>query len=114
MAATTVQVTMTERAPTARARRARGGTDRITVALCSLTAFLLVLALLSTQLGSHAGFVRAAARRSVMVRRIYKTTVIERVLPAGVGGPGGTSVAQSVSGSSPGSLLGAAPVTRAS
>lgn len=110
---TTVRVTMTERPPTVRARRARGGPDRVTVALFSLTAFLLVLALLGTQL-SHAGSDRVAARRSILVRRIYRTTVIERVLPAGVGGPGGTSVAQSVSGSSPGSLLGAAPVTRTS
>ncbi len=94
-------------------RRARGGADRVTVALFSLAAFLLVLALLGTQL-SRAGSNHAPARRSVLVRRIYKTTIVERVLPAGVGGAGGTSVTQSVSGSSPGSLLGAAPVTRTS
>ncbi len=94
-------------------RRARGGSDRVTVALFSFAAFLLVLALLGTQL-SQAGSNHAAARRSVLVRRIYKTTVVERVLPAGVGGPGGTSVSQSVSGSSSGSPLGAAPVTHTS
>jgi len=103
---------MTEQAPVGPPRRARGGPDRVTVALCSLTAFLLVLALLSTQL-SHTSPSRAAARRSVLVRRIYKTTVIERVLPAGVGGPAGTSVAQSVSGSSAGSVP-PNPVTRTS
>lgn len=90
----------------------RRASDRITVALFSLAAFLLVLALLGTQL-SQAGSSHAAARRSVLVRRIYKTTIVERVLPAGVGGAGGTSVTQSVSGSSSGSLL-PAPVTRTS
>jgi hypothetical protein len=104
---------MSEQALVNPPRRARGGPDRVTVALCSLTAFLLVLALLGAQL-SHAGSNRGAARRSILVRRIYKTTVIERVLPAGVGGPGGTSVAQSVSGSSSGSLPSTAPVTRTS
>jgi hypothetical protein len=103
---------MSERAPVNAPRRARGGPDRVTVALCSLAAFLLVLALLGTQL-SRAGSSRAAARRSVLVRRIYRTTVIERVLPAGVGGPAGTSVAQSVSGSGSGSLP-STPVTRTS
>jgi len=96
-------------------RGACRGPDRVTVALFSLAAFLLVLALLGTQL-SQAGSSHAAARRSVLVRRIYKTTIVERVLPAGVGGPGGaggTSVTQSVSGSSSGSLL-PAPVTRTS
>ena len=94
-------------------RRARGGPDRITVALFSLTAFLLVLALLGTQL-SRASSVRAV-RTPVLLRRIYETTVVERVLPAGVGRGGATSVSQSVSGSSSGSLAPvAAPVTRTS
>ena len=62
----------------------RRASDRITVALFSLAAFLLVLALLGTQL-SQAGSSHAAARRRVLVRRIYETTVVERVLPAGVG-----------------------------
>lgn len=104
---------MSERTLALPALGARRGPDRVTVALFSLAAFLLVLTLLGTQL-SQAGSSHATARRSVLVRRIYKTTVVERVLPAGVGGPGGTSVSQSVSGSSPGSLLGAAPVTRTS
>jgi len=96
------------------ARRARGGPDRITVALFSLTAFLLVLALLGTQL-SRASSLKAPARTPVLLRRIYATTVVERVLPAGVGHAGGTSISQSVSGSSSGSLaVAAAPVTRTS
>lgn len=105
---------MSETLPTP-ARGARRGSDRVTVALFSLAAFLLVLALLGTQLSQASS--KTTARRTVLVRRIYKTTVVERVLPAGVGGPGGaggTSVTQSVSGSSTGSLLGAAPVTRTS
>lgn len=96
------------------ARRARRGPDRLTVALFSLTAFLLVLALLGTQL-SRASSARASARTPVLLRRVYETTVVERVLPAGVGRAGGTSVSQSVSGSSSGALAPiAAPVTRTS
>jgi hypothetical protein len=93
--------------------RRRGGPDRVTVALSSLAAFLLVLAVLATQL--HARPV-ATHRGTVLLRRIYRTTVIERVLPAGTGGAaGGTSVSQSVSGSSAGALPAAAlPVTRTS
>jgi hypothetical protein len=94
-------------------RRAHGGPDRVTVALFSLAAFLLVLALLGTQL-SRAGSTHAAARTSVLVRRVYRTTVVERVLPAGSGGSGGTSISQSASGSSAAPPLPAAPVTRTS
>ena len=96
------------------ARGARRGPDRMAVALFSLTAFLLVLALLGTQL-SRASSARAPHRVPVVLRRIYETTVVERVLPAGVGRAGGTSVSQSVSGSSSGSLAPvAASVTRVS
>lgn len=96
------------------ARRAAGGPDRVTVTLFSLAAFLLVLALLGTQL-SHADSTRAPSR-AVLIRRIYRTTVIERVLPPNAGGTSGaTSVTQSVSGSSTGPLPpAAAPVTRTS
>ncbi len=68
------------------------------MALLSATAFLLILALLGTQLG-HATSTHQARAQSVLLRRIYKTTVVERVLPTGSGGPSGTSVNQSVSGS---------------
>lgn len=76
----------------------RRGIDRLTVALLALAAFLLVLAFLGTRLGAAA---RPAARpREVVLRRIYRTTVVERIFPAGASGPAaGTSVSQSVSGS---------------
>lgn len=98
-----------------RAPRARGGPDRVTVALLSLTAFLLVLALLGSQL-SHAGATHAPPRtRAVLLRRVYRTTVVERILPAGSGGPsGGTSVSQSESGPAGPLAPPAAPVTRTS
>ncbi len=99
-------------APTT-ARRPRRGPDRVTVALLSLSAFLIVLALLGTQL-SVAGS-KDAPSRALLVRRIYRTTVIERVLPAGARAPaGGTSVTQSVSGSGAEPALPATPVTRTS
>jgi len=94
--------------------RLRGGPDRMTVALFALSAFLLVLALLGTQL-SHTVSTRAEKPTAVLIRRIYRTTVIERVLPAGSGGSGSASVTQSVSGSASSALAPAAlPVTRTS
>ncbi|HET8980093.1 MAG TPA: hypothetical protein VFN87_18215 [Solirubrobacteraceae bacterium] len=84
-------------------------TDRVTVALLSLAVFLTVLALLGAQLRSAAA--HAPAHRVVVVRRIYRTTVIETVRG---GAPGGPSVTQSVS-SSGGAVSGAAaPATRTS
>jgi hypothetical protein len=87
-------------------------TDRPTIALFSLAGFLVVLALLGSQLGvvGHAG----ARPREVLVRRVYQTTVVERV-PRSVAigaSTGSSTVTQSVSGSS--SIPAAAPVTRTS
>jgi hypothetical protein len=85
-------------------------TDRLTIAMVSLAAFLIVLALLATQLG-HAGTGDPAAR-AVLVRRIYETTVVERVPAASSGaGPSTSSVTQSVSASG---APPATPVTRTS
>lgn len=83
-------------------------TDRLTIAMASLAAFLIVLALLATQLG-HAD-TRHSSARAVLVRRIYETTVVERV-PAASAAHGTSSVTQSVSaaGAAP-----ATPVTRTS
>lgn len=85
-------------------------TDRLTIAAVSLAAGLIVLALLATQL-SHAGPNRPAAR-AVLLRRIYQTTVVERVPPSASGAtpPSTSSVTQSSSGA--GTAL--APVTRTS
>lgn len=70
-------------------------TDRLTIAMVSLAAFLIVLALLATQL-SHAGPSRPSAR-AVLLRRIYETTVVERV-PASSSARNTSSVTQSSSG----------------
>ena len=85
--------------------------DRLTVALFSVSAFLLVVALLGSQLSNaNGGPVR---RRPVVVRRIYRTTVVERVLPAGSGSRDGTTVTQS-SSPSPVEAAPAPPVSRVS
>ncbi len=99
------------RASTRDSRR-RSGPDRISVALFSVAAFLAILALLGNQLG-RSKTTAAAARRPVLVRRIYRTTVVERVLPPGSVGADGSSVTQSASGASP-TPAPAAPSTRAS
>jgi hypothetical protein len=70
--------------------------DRLSVMLFSLAAFLCVLALLGTQL-SHGA--RATQARVEVLRKIYRTTVLERVIGARPG-PSGTSVSQTVAGSS--------------
>ncbi|HLM85771.1 MAG TPA: hypothetical protein VK272_06250 [Solirubrobacteraceae bacterium] len=85
-------------------------TDRVTIAGFSLAAFLLVLALLGMQLG-HASSTHTRPR-AVLLRRIYQTTVIERVPATAKGATAGTSVTQSVSGAS--ALAPATPVTRTS
>lgn len=83
-------------------------TDRLTIAMASIAAFLIVLALLATQLG-HAGSTHPTAR-AVLVRRIYETTVVERV-PATSSARSTNSVTQSVSGTG---AVSATPVTRTS
>jgi hypothetical protein len=93
------------------AKRRRVSPDRLTVALLSTTAFLLVLALLGSQLGSAS---RArVARRAIVIHRIYRTTVLERVLPGTSGARGASSVTQS-SSPPPVESASAAPVTRVS
>lgn len=76
----------------------------------SFAAFLLVLALLGSQMRSSEPV--HAHRTAAVLRRIYKTTVVERVVPAASSVRGGTSVSQSVSGSSAAPT--AVPVTRTS
>ncbi len=87
-------------------------TDRPTIALFSLTGFLLVLALLGSQLG--VGHSASSRPREVLVRRVYQTTVVERVPRSVAAGSstGSSTVTQSVSGST--SIPAAAPVTRTS
>ncbi len=88
-------------------------TDRPTIALFSLAGFLLVLALLGSRLGV-VGHAASARPREVLVRRVYQTTVVERVPRSVTAGSstGSSTVTQSVSGST--SIPAAAPVTRTS
>jgi hypothetical protein len=94
-----------------RGRRAvRSGPDRATVVLFSLAAFLVVLAMLASQLRVTAA--PAQQRRVLVIRRIYRTTIVETVI-----GPGrGTSMSQSISssGSSNAYPTAATPTTRSS
>ena len=77
--------------------------------LMTLAGFLLVLALLASQLRPTA----PAPRRPVVVlRRVYETRVIETI-PGG-SGRGGTSVSQSVSSSGAVGGGSASPTTRTS
>jgi hypothetical protein len=92
--------------------RSHAGPDRVTVVLASVTAFLVVLTVLGTQLSATGS--GQEADRPVLFRKIYRTTVVERVLPAGAGGGGGPSVTQSVSGSSAPFTSTTVPVTRTS
>lgn len=108
--------------PVPKPARKRGrGPDRVAVALFSLAAFLLILAFLSVQLraGTQLATATASRPREIIQRRVYRTTVVERVFPAGTGGSassGSPTVSQSVSGSAApaAAVLPAAPVTRAS
>lgn len=81
-------------------------TDRLTVVLFTVATFLAVLAILAHQLPA---FGRADRRTAPVLRKIYRTTVVETIV--GSGGP--TSVTRSVSGSSS-SATQAAPATRVS
>jgi hypothetical protein len=97
--------------PSGPARRpAAPGPDRVTVVLFSVAAFLVVLALLATQLAGASS--RQAARPALLVRKIYRTTVIETV--TGATGHGGTSVSRSVSSSGASGGTMATPATRTS
>lgn len=87
---------------------AGGGSDRVTVVLFTLAAFLAVLALLAWQLGAASVRHRAAV---TVLRRVYETTVVETVVGAG---RAGSSVTQSTSSAGGSSAYSAAPATRSS
>ena len=89
----------------------RSGPDRTSLALFSLTAFLLVLALLGTQLRAPRPAV--AMPRPVLVRRVYVTTVVEKV-PAGVSAPPARSTVTQSATPAPVAAPAPAVVTRAS
>jgi hypothetical protein len=82
------------------------GPDGVTVTLLTLAGFLAILALMAWQMRS------VPARppgRTILLRRVYETHVIETVVGAT---RGGSSVTQSVSSNA--ASLPAAPVTRSS
>ena len=85
-------------------------TDRPTVALFSLAGFLVLLAVLGSQLAAK-GHAASTRPREVLVRRVYQTTVVERVPRSATAGT--STVTQSVSGSTATPAV-AAPVTRTS
>jgi hypothetical protein len=91
-------------------RPAVPGLDRLTVALFSLATFLVVLALLAGQVRGAAS--HGASRSVLVVRKIYRTTVVETL--NGGSGPAGTSVSQSVSSSGASGGPVTAPATRSS
>lgn len=86
----------------------RSGADRLTVVLFSLAAFFVVLTLLAGRLPAGPA---GSAHQVTVLRKIYRTTVIETI--AGGSGPAGTSVSQSVS-SSGSAAPASAPATRTS
>ena len=96
------------RALSDRGAPSRRGPDRLTVVLLSVAAFLSVLALLGTQLRAAASSPRAP--RVVLVRRIYRTTVVETI----AGGGRGPAVSESVSSSGSTGSVSAVPTTRTS
>jgi len=76
---------------------ARSGIDRVSVALLSLTAFLVILAILGSQLRHSAPAPAAPLPRHVIVRREYLTTVVTRIVPAGAPAPAAHAVTRTVS-----------------
>ena len=86
--------------------------DRVSVALFSVTAFLLVLALLGSQLDQATR--RPPARAAVTVRKIYRTTVMESVIGAS-SRPGSSQTSISSSAGPTTGSVGVSPIaTRAS
>jgi hypothetical protein len=90
------------------AKRRATGPDRLTVVLVSLAVFLGLLAFLADQLrGAYSGH---QSPRTVVLRRVYETTIVQTIP-----GPGsGTSVSQSVSSSGSGYTASPAPTTGSS
>jgi hypothetical protein len=78
------------------------------VILFSLAAVLIVLTLLTRQLVAEAS--APVPRRQILVRKIYRTTIVETI----PGARSGTSVSQSVSSSGSAYSAAPAPTTRSS
>lgn len=87
-------------------------TDRVTVLLGGICAFLVVLAVLATQLPAAPA---SHPWRVLVVRKVYRTTVVETIDPAPGPAVTSTPVIQSVSSSGAAAVpAAAAPTTRTS
>ncbi len=73
------------------------GPDRVTLGLLTLACFLAVLALLGAQLGAPAA---RKPPRTTLVRKIYRTTIDEKVIGSAHGPSSSTSESQSLGPSS--------------
>ncbi len=99
--------------PGATGRRWRSGP---LVAWASVAGFLALLAALALQARSQADRPHRPVAQTLIVRRVYRTTIVEELVPSGAPAPAaGSSVSTSsptVSGAAP--VASAAPVTRTS
>ncbi len=95
-------------------QRAGTGPDRLTVVLVALAGFLAVLALLAWQLPASAA--HTSVRPVIVLRRVYRTTIVETIARASDSnrGAGATAVTQSVSSSGSANAPAPAPTTRSS
>lgn len=99
-------------APPAKGAPRRGsGAGAATTAIVAVAAFLAVLVVLALQLRSNPGAVGLTKQRPrvVIVRRIYQTTIHERII--GAGGGGGTTIQSSQASVSGPAVASAAPVS---
>ncbi len=88
--------------------RTASGPDRLSVILFSLAGVLVVLTFLTKQFIADTS--ASALHRQIVVRKIYRTTIVETVPGPG----GGTSVSQSVSSSGASYSAAPAATTRSS
>lgn len=104
---------MAEPTPITGRRRRRGGGGA--VASVAIAGFLVILAGLAIQLRDQVAAPARGVRQTILVRRVYRTTVVEETVPAGVAAAPGSSASSSQStASGPVPLTAAAPVTRTS
>jgi hypothetical protein len=69
---------MTDNAATLpRLDRSRGGPDRVTIMLLTLAAFLAVFAILAARLRVTSAPAPAPSPRVVVLRRVYRTTIVD-------------------------------------
>ncbi len=86
------------------------GSDRLAVALFSIAGFLVVLAALLVRQMSATNY--GGCHPVSVVRKIYRTTVVETI--AGGGGPAGTSVTRSSSSSGSSAMAAVSTTSRTS